>query len=252
MKRKGVFYYKPATKKQQVARPVAPPRTAIIQRAPAYQQSARREEAKAVDTNATAINFANTAATFIALNTPVNGSAYFNRMGSKIRMNSVYIAGNVTPTGSNSAAVQEDYGRLMLVYDRQSNATQPPIASILSSINTGGTVSSTSYDHMNLQNRDRFLMLRDERINLPAIGIAGAVPSNTSTFQSADPEDAKLNVKMFVPLKGLEAHYNQVNGGTYADLTTGTLWLIAFAFYATAANPAYQFEFGARVKYYDA
>jgi len=253
MKRKGVFYYKPATKKtttQGAQRVYASPKTSIITRAPAYQRSSRREEAKAVDILPTTPLLFNNGGVFTCLNAPVNGSGYNNRVGTKIRMKSVYVTGEIVKTLSNSSAVAEDYGRFILFLDRQPNAAFPAVADLLSSVSVAGAVSSTATDQINLQNRDRFVILRDTRIILPGVGINGIAPALVDQYPDFNCNESKYNMAMFVPLKDTEAHFNLVAGGI-ASVTSGALNVLTFCNNAAGGNAAWQFVGSIRTKYYD-
>lgn len=188
---------------------------------------------------------------FKLLSDTVIGTNYFNRVGTKIRLKSCYITGSIQKTGSNSSASADDYARMILFYDRQPNAAFPAVADLLTSMTLAGAASSTAADQINLQNRDRFLILRDMRIILPATGINGIAPAVTCDYPDMNVCESKYNIAMFVPLKDLETHYNLVGGGGITNVTTGALNLLTLS--STQASPAaWQLTAAIRVKYFDA
>jgi hypothetical protein len=98
-----------------------------------------------------------------------------------------------TTTGSSGL-------RMLLVYDKQVNAALPNVLQIVQSDDING--------FMNLSNSRRFVVIADERINCVATG--GNQSWNVSGFRA-------LN---------LETEYNETNGGTIADITTGAVYAI--------------------------
>lgn len=213
-------------------------------------------ELKSVDV-ATATFPLGTTANFGVTNVPVEGASFYNRIGRRIRMKSLHINGFITISGGNAAALTSpSYARIMVIYDRQANGANPAIADILTSVTAAGATASTVLDGINMNNRDRFSVLMDEKVLLPPIGINGATPANTSSLVSMDPNanagDARqgqMNVNRFIKLKGLETHY-KATAGAIADISTGALTLVTFGDDANA-TAAYNFKWTSRLKFFD-
>ena len=126
-------------------------------RLPFYRQS----ELKLVDVAQTS-NVISTTAYFNVLNIPVAGASFYQRVGNEIEMKSLHLIGNITCTGQPSAGAV-DYCRIMILYDRQPNGAYPTAADVLTSYASAGGTTSTSYDHLNPNNADRFKVLADIR-----------------------------------------------------------------------------------------
>lgn len=181
------------------------------------------------------------APTFIALNTMINGAELFQRIGRKIYMKNIHIRGWIQPTGPTNAS-GDDMLRIIVFYDAQCNATNPAIADLLQEANVGG--GTTGFSEINLTNRARFMILRDYQMQV------GAISLNTGSINGIlgyPDEKGSLSVDMFIKMKGLQAEYNGVNGGTVGDISSGAVFITAIS-----CNGAHwQFNFGSRVRYFD-
>lgn len=217
-------------------------------------------EVKSMDTILAAtggLYFGTGAPNFQTLNAVKEGASFYNRIGRRIRMKSVHIRGVISQTGANAAAVVSNFlGRMLVVYDRQSNGAFPTLADVLTDyINTGGT-ASTANNGINMNNRDRFLVLADMQICLPPIGINGATAASTScqavdiNGNGGDSKQAQWNINRFIKLKGIEAHY-KANAGDITDCATGGLLIFTTATVDGNATPAYQLTGYARLKFFD-
>jgi len=194
----------------------------------------QRGELKAFDITGTSSAFTNTG-TFTAFNTPVVGSELYQRIGRKIYMKSLVVRGNIDGTAANV----NDQIRIMIIYDRQSNAGIPNQLAILQDSNAAGGTTSV-YSSINLTNRSRFLILKDFFLNIPS---ATTFPGGIGVDQTKD-----FTVEWYIPLKGLETEFNGTNGGTIADITTGSLFMVTFDQQNTGT---YTFNYGTRLRYYD-
>lgn len=195
-----------------------------------------RGELKAFDTTVT-LAF-DTAGTFSTLNLPVNGPELYQRIGRKIYMRNVHLRGviNLANTAANSA---QDFLRVLLIYDRQSNGALPNIASILQDSNAGA--GSSVLSEINLTNRARFQVLRDFQMVPPMF-------QNGTFLMSGLDQTRDFQLDWFVKLRGLEAEFNGVNGGTIADITSGSLFVVC----QDQNNlSTWQLQLHARLRYYD-
>lgn len=207
----------------------------------------RRSEVKTCDVNSTSVAVSTTGV-FTCLNIIEQGAAFYQRVGLQAVMKSLRLSGFFILSGTNAAATALDYVRLIIFYDRQANKAFPSQADILQLTNEAGTTESTSLSNINMYNRDRFKIIRDDRILLPPAGAAGVAAN--SPFVYIDPE-MKMNVDHYVKLGDLETQYNQTNGGSVADIQTGSLNLLVVSNQVLAANSAYDFVFTARLRYMD-
>ena len=180
-------------------------------------------ELKYIDTNAgTAITFASSAfATGVLLNGVAQGSDATARIGRKMVMKSLLLrwTWNLGSTSTGGSPV-----RVMVVYDKQTNAAAPAITDIL--------VADTFIGQNNLNNRDRFTVLCDQ-ISEP-IGANGNTSIGGTIYKS-------LN---------METMFNSGNAGTVADITSGSVYLfVAQTGGIGVVNPI--FNWRARVRFTD-
>lgn len=202
----------------------------------------RRPEKKSVDVPATLSNFTSTG-TFTLLNGIVPGAAGYQRVGRKISMKSVSIRGMVYWSQAG-ATPGNDYLRCILFYDRQPNGAAPSVADLLTDTDNAGGTTSTSIADINISNADRFKILRDWYWDIP--GPATGSPN----YGDALSTQREVVVKDFVPLKGMEVHFNAGTAGTIGDITTGSLYLLTIGL-RSAADYQWAFRFKARVRYLD-
>lgn len=175
----------------------------------------------------------------ICLNAMVNGAELFQRIGRKTYMRSLHFRGFI----QNAATSVQDIGRIVILYDSQANAALPTYVSVFQDSNVGA--ASAILSGVNLTNRARFKILRDYPVMLPSCTFAGGVITN---FAMQDTVNKSLEVDFFIKLKGLETEYNGVNGGTIADITSGSLILF---FASDNSSNKWQIEWTSRLRYYD-
>lgn len=176
---------------------------------------------------------------FVTLNACVNGAELYQRVGRKIYMKSLHIRGFV----NNTSTSVNDFARIIIFYDAQPNAAAPTIQTLLQDSNAAA--ATTAYSEINLINRARFKILRDYQIILPSLTNTAGVITN---FALQDNLLNPLNINFFIKLKGLEAEYNGVNGGTIADISSGAIFITAVS---SISNDNYDFIFTSRLRYYD-
>lgn len=174
------------------------------------------------------------------------GAAYFNRVGKRIKMKSVHIIGNLVASGVATGAGTGEYLRLLLVYDRQTNGNVPVSTDVLGDRDNQGAAVTTSFSKQNLDNSDRFAILRDWRVAIPQNGTGGA----TQQMQSiSGQQESQLN--WFVKLNGLETVYkSSTNPAAIGDIATGSLLLMAVGSVAAGSN-GYAFVGNSRLRFYD-
>lgn len=204
----------------------------------------RRHEIKFVDKLMTTTNFvtAATPPTAIGVLNLSQGAAGFNRIGQKIILKSIRVRGNVT----NILTTTQDIGRIIVVYDHQANAALPLWTDLIGAVNVTGAAGTSAYDGVQLANRERFIVLADEQFNLPAVTNTAGVLTNLAFPQEKNP--SMFNFDRFIRLKDLQTHFNNVNGGTFADIQTGSLNI--FVVSQNNSN-AWAFTYSVRVRFDD-
>lgn len=190
-----------------------------------------------------------TTGTVTALCIPATGAGPNQRIGRETELDNLYITGFCGPTGSGTTAIQQDYARLMVVYDRSPVGSNPSIADIITSLNAAGGTSSTAVDGLNLNNKRRFVVLMDERIILPGVtGTTGGAPTLTAGYDQSQ----SLSIKRFIKLNGLRQEY-KASTPAVADLTTGALFLVQLSeLTAAGSTTVWKFFANARLSFRDA
>lgn len=164
------------------------------------------------------------------LNPVPQGTNSSQRIGRKLAMNRLHFRWVKSQTVPAAATDVGQYYpiRLLLVYDRSPQGALPLITDILS--NAGFE------SHVNLDNSDRFIILRD------------MIVQEEQQF-SAQLHSGKISLKF---PQGLLCQWDNVAGGTIADITAGAIY---FAYAMTGlpgATKAISVAFNSRIRYSDA
>ena len=181
-----------------------------------FRFPARPGERKAIDVGVATYNI-HTTGSFTLLNGSVQGTDFNNRIGRKIICKSVFIRGWVgaevataaLAAGSNESLVQQ--WRMIIFIDMQPNASAPSVTDLL--------VSADPTSQLNLNNRDRFMVVKDKTFMGQNFG--KAFTAATGIMGS---DNSARNVKVFKSLN-LETIYNSGNAGTIADINSGALYM---------------------------
>lgn len=178
-----------------------------------------------------AIDIANVAQAFrspaigtgiVLLNGVQAGTGFFNRVGARIEMKNLHLRGTVeNQTTSTTGA---DLLRILIIYDRQPTGALPVIADILQTRTQTGAATTSGSSEINLDNRDRFTILRDMQFY-------GAPVTNTAGVLTNGPqypgETARYDINEFIKLRGLACHFKSTsNPATIADIATGALYSV--------------------------
>lgn len=162
----------------------------------------------------------------VNLNQMAQGDDVINRIGRQINNQSIRIHGYISP---NDTTTLPNYVRILLVWDAQPNSAGavPAITDILS--------GASSVSNTNLDNRERFTILRDFKKCLGGI-------NNTATQSYAmDPTVCELD--WFVNLKGAKTTYSGTSG-TINTIATGSLLLVTIG----TASPGNGNQFNATTR----
>lgn len=186
--------FKQAVKRQKVKR-----QKAVVPRGiPLGGQPFRKhtEEKKNFDFDAggSELVFATSTANRFSIFTPINGTGPTQHQGREVTLKSIQYRWQVSlaPTTTGTASL-----RCLIVYDRQSN--------ILQAVTTDVLAADEITSPMNLNNNKRFTILVDDFVEV--IGTQGPQSSLLKGYK-------KLNHLV---------EFNQTNGGTFADITTGNI-----------------------------
>lgn len=158
------------------------------------------------------------------LNGVATGTDYTNRIGRTITMSSILIRFKFYVNTSTNTG---DTIRIMLIYDTQTNGAIPTSTDVLQTANY--------MEPVNLNNRDRFLVLRDKFIGMPAAVI-------TPPLVAGSPRE--VPVKMYLKL-----NKDTIYGGTtsgIASIQSGALYLLMISG-GGFCNAVYN----SRVRFYD-
>ena len=153
------------------------------------------------------------------------GAAAYNRVGTKIVLKSIKFDTTFYLQGS---APSNAVVRWMIVYDRQTNGAFPSFSSILSeNISTAPGL----YSGVNMANRSRFLVLRQQCIAM-------------------DPEHCQAYHASAYIRTNLETQFVS-NTTTIGDITTGGLYLVCFSDGNVASTYVNMSQARFRIRYYD-
>lgn len=229
-----------------------------IARMPAVLTSRSGEIKALVVSNATgapggAALACNSTGSIIPLNLISAGSSFFNRIGRKVEMKSLLLEINLNPVSAvrNCGA---DTLRILVVYDRQTNGATPAITDILQDTEQNGTNTTAPTSNINLNNRDRFQIIRDIRIMIPAMTTAATgVPTLTfpSIYQGTNDWKGG-HVREFMKLSEMVTQFKADSApAVIGDIATGGLFLITFAGNAAGAEAVAATQWNARLRYHD-
>lgn len=185
-----------------------------------------------------------TASNIILLNGIQTGTGFFNRVGSKVEMKNLHVRGYIL----NSATATISMGRILIVYDRQPTpaAGLPVISDILQTRDQTGAATTAGSSEINLDNRDRFAILRDYEVYLPPVTNTAGVLTNGPQF---DYEGESMAVNIFLKLKGLTTHFKSTsNPTTITDIATGALYA---CFVNAGSDSTWAATLDFRLRYHD-
>jgi len=191
------------------------PRSMVPAASRGYQFN--RTERKVNDIVATTYNVGNATAGVVLLCAPQLGTDMTMRIGRKIFLKTVNIVGNVTTqaaiTGATaSIAVEPNLARISIVLDTQPNGVLANVGDIFT--------ATSSVSHINLNNRDRFKVLKTKRYALGPWYI-----NNVATTSFAMTTQQNYVVKLFKKIN-VETVFNAGNTGAIGDISTGALLMV--------------------------
>lgn len=162
-----------------------------------------------------------TTGAIILLNGLTRGNDSDNRIANRIRMLGAEFKGYVD-TAANAAP---QTGRILIVYDLQSNGTTPTMTDFLQ--------LSASISPMNRDNLNRFIVLHDLMYTVQEHGVEYRQPHFS-----------------FVVEIQRNCLYGLGNAGTVADIVSGALYIVSIGSIANGADTG-SLTFYNRLYYYD-
>lgn len=170
-----------------------------------------------------------TTGTVTALNLIAVGDDNTNRDGRQVTNKSVHIQGLLQPTDNTTVP---NLARLIIVWDSQPNGALPAVTALLTNSNS---ISAT-----NLDNRERFTILRD--VKFPQGMISDTA---TQAFSNGGNTHA---VNLFIPLKDMKTTYS---GTTAVIGSVATGALLMFTIGNAAAGNGGIFSLTTRLRFSD-
>lgn len=166
-----------------------------------------------------------------ALNLLAVGDDATTRDGRQVTLKSCQVQGIVGPL--TDTVISPTFVRIMLVWDSQPNSgVIATIANILT--------ASTSVANLNLDNRERFTILRDYKTTIGGMNDASGVSYTMSPMHD--------KIDWFVPLKGLTTTYSGTTA-VIGSISHGALLLVTIGNQAAGSAPSANLT--TRVRYYD-
>lgn len=159
---------------------------------------------------------ADTTGSVTCLNLTAVGDDNTNRDGRQIINKSIHIQGLLQPSDDSTSP---NLSRMLIVWDSQPNGAIATITDIL--------VASTSVSSTNLNNRERFRILKDLRLSQGKVDTTA-----TSTFSNSD---NTYCVNEFIKLNDLKTTYSGTTA-VIASIATGALLMVTIGSVAAAAG----------------
>nr|WAE42212.1 MAG: capsid protein [Cressdnaviricota sp.] len=213
-----------------------------------------RGETKSVDIPGGVFNAAfatgNTASQSVTL--IQEGAGFWNRIARKSCLKSLQITADIraaAPLVSSTAELL----RLIIFYDKQPNGVAATWNQLVQAYDNAGGITNTVNDGINLDNRDRFVILRDRKITMPgttATGQPNTPPWGTAVGSAGakDGSDGGVILKEYIKLNNLETQFNgTANPATVAQINTGNLAYVLQG----GTGGQYQMNGSARLRFTD-
>lgn len=180
------------------------------------------------------------------------GTGFNNRIGRKVALLSLTIRASIAQVTVPAVTVPECL-RIIIGIDRQCNGIAAVWSDIIADVTQSGVKTSQLWSGPNLDNRDRFMILRDRYVCMPGTTAAGApncAPWGTSSASvgSAKGSDGGCNYQEYLKLGNAEVQFNgTANPCTVANITTGNLFIIGLG----SIGAQYSMSGSARLRFTD-
>lgn len=246
-----------AAQKKRIAdnRAAALAKRARLTRAPAasrgfFPTGAARHEIKATDFGYTGhVITTLPTANGVVWNNIASGSSFFQRIGRRVALKSIYVNGLFKlASGANGAPTAQQV-RIVVVYDSQTNGATATWADVIQAVGNTGTTSSTIADGLNLSNRDRFKLLIDKRFIMPAVGpgTGGSVPSSGEILGGTGVCTMTPLISEYRYLAGMETMYGaDSTPPVIGDIKTGSI-----LFFGHGETAEWNLNYSVRLRFTD-
>lgn len=210
-------------------------------------------EVKACDQlqNSTLFAQAGATASCTYLNIIESGSAFYNRIGAKIAMKSLYIHGFVDFSDVTKVAQIPFSYRIVIAYDRSPNGTQCQFGDVFQDRNLTGSTGVSTHSGINLDNRARFKVFHDVRYVFGGQTVGTNPPavegSTLGNLYNCSPNVLPLSA--FIPLKKYETVF-KASTASSGDITTGALVLF-LVMDAAPATTTLRLNWNCRLRFWD-
>lgn len=169
---------------------------------------------------------------FNCLNLQQENTGYYGRIGNKIVTKSVRIKFGLYADARTVGNVEECISvRCMLVYDKSPNGVAPVFSDILQNASATGVTSTYFTSSVNMNNKDRFVIIRDKSYNLSS-------------------QNPLINVKWYCKGMWETIFKGTSNPITIANIRTGAFYFLVFTDGVALLTPTIE-SFGCRMRYYD-
>lgn len=218
-----------------------------VYRAPAvarYQPLRSGGEIKAIDIPGAGYTYRSPTfgTNIVLLNGVQTGTAFFNRIGSRVEWKNMHIRG----FNANALTCVQGQLRMLIIYDRQPTGALPTVSDILQSRDQAGVATTSGASEINLDNRDRFTVIRDQHWYAPACTNTAGVLTNGPQYPN---DDNDHDIDMFIKLKGLQTQYRSSSSPcTIADIASGAMYAL---FLLNGTDSAWTANLAFRLRYED-
>jgi len=176
------------------------------------------------------------------------GSAFYQRIGRKIDLKSLEFKLCLRPNAGTTGATASTGGygnlspsttfapylRILVVYDMQANGGYPTLSDVLNSVDSISNPINIGQSMINLNNRERFKILRDHEMTPPVFVTDPTANPGTKLQALGGVVDEKRwdpSFSDYIKLKGLPCQYKadaapNPSSPTIGNLATGALYLI--------------------------
>lgn len=211
------------------------------------RQSGRGPELKAVDWAASGTMDQASATTPILVTPIAQGTEMYQRTGRKVKLRSIQLKGEVSlaDPGSGATAPSEAYPiRFAIVYDDQPNGTLPSVADMFQALDSSATTYNWPFAPINLNNRDRFKILKDWVFTLKPGSNAGTSASYADGFHGCKDLTFYKKIDFDMIFNG--------SGSGIGTIQTGAIYVVAYQQVGAQANGIVgTYRFITRLRYVD-
>jgi len=191
-----------------------------------YMPRSSASELKGLDTLLTQaqgiVNTTSDASNVVILNLIPPGTGSWNRVGRKVRLQSLRLRGTaIALSGLTATTSNQRFAplRMVVVWDKSPNGAQPVWSDIFGYTPQSGTEASTVLAPIRYDNTDRFSILCDHMFEIAdgTLGSTGGTEADVLMYKTFD---------KFIKLGGRETVFSgQSATQTIADISTGALYV---------------------------